>query len=216
MPEIGVNGYFTTTTFPGVTPPPAPQGWPQPVTVPVNNAPAYAGPGVDQYVEMAAQYAPMVAGALPGRSAAAAVGEAKGFFAKAARSKSATTAARASSAGRSALFGSVMGAIRSSVIVNGVLTLAINGFKVATGKMSLADAGANVSGDMMSAVVGGAAGGAASAVGTFALAGILGTGFPLTLAGIGLGIAGYMLADTFLRQTKLYNDVKTSVRNLLA
>lgn len=216
MPDVGVNGYFTTTTLPGVTPPPPPQGWPQPVTVPVNNAPAFTGQGTDQYVTMAAQYAPMVAGAIPGKTAAAAVGEAKGFFAKAARSKSATTAARASTAGRSALFGSVMGAIKSSVIVNGVLTLAINGFKVATGKMSLADAGANVSGDLMSAVVGGAVGGAASAAGTFALAGILGTGFPLTLVGMGLGIAGYLVADSFLRNTKIYNDVKTSVRNLLA
>jgi hypothetical protein len=216
MPEVPVNGYFNVTTQPGVTPPPPPAGWPPPVTVPVNNAPSFNPQGMDAYIGAVAQYAPLAAGAIPGRSAAASVGEAKGLFAKAARSKSATTAARAGQAGRSALFGSVMGAIKSSVIVNGLLTVAVNGYKLATGKATLADAGSAVSGDMMSAVVGGAAGGAASAMGTFALAGILGTGLPLTLVGMGLGIAGYLVADSFLRQTKLYNDVKTSVRNMLA
>ncbi|MEB3196423.1 MAG: hypothetical protein VKP62_04395 [Candidatus Sericytochromatia bacterium] len=216
MTNSAVNGYFTTTTLPTPTPPPPPAGWPAPVTVPVNNAPGFQPQGTDAYIGAVAQYAPLVAGAVPGRSAAVAVGEAKGLFAKAARSKSASTAARAGQAGRSAMFGSVLGAVKSSALVNGVLTLAVNGYLLATGKLTLPDAGANVSGDMMSAVVGGAAGGAASALGTFALAGLLGTGLPLTLVGMGLGIAGYLVADTFLRQTKLYQDVKSSVRQLLA
>jgi len=216
-----VNGYFTTTTHPGLTPPPPPAGWPAPVTVPVNTAPVYqpgyGQPGqADQYINAATEVVPYLAGAAPGKVAAAAVSESKVMFARAAKSRSASAAARASSAGRSALFGSVMGAIRSSVIINGVLSLGINGYKLFKKETTMADAGANVTGDMMSAVVGGAAGGVASAAGTFALAGILGTGLPLTLVGMGLGVAGYLVADRFLRGTKIFQDVTGAVRRTLA
>lgn len=216
-----VNGTFTTTTIPGLTPPPPPAGWPTPVTVPVNTAPVYQpnyGQQLpyDQYVQAATEVVPYMAGVVPGKAAASAVRESKVMFARAAKSRSATAAARASSAGRSALFGSVMGAIRSSVIINGVLSLGINGYKLFKKETTMADAGANVTGDMMSAVVGGAAGGLASAAGTFALAGVLGTGLPLTLVGMGLGVAGYLVADRFLRGTKLFQDVTGAVRRMLS
>jgi hypothetical protein len=153
---------------------------------------------------------------MPGKSAVSKVTEAKEFFLKAKKSKSAATSARASQAGRSAMFGSILSAVKTSVIVNGLFSLAINGWKVYNKTETVGQAGGEVTGDLMSAVVGGAAGGAASAVGTFALAGILGTGLPLTLAGIGLGIAGYMLADGVLRKTKFFNDVKAKVTQMLS
>lgn len=216
-----VNGTFTTTTTPGVIPPPPPAGWPTPVTVPVNSAPVYQpnygeGQNYDQYIQAATEAVPFIAGTVPGKVATSAVRESKAMFARAAKSRSATAAAKASSAGRSALFGSVMGAIRSSVIINGVLSLGINGYKLFRNQTTMADAGANVTGDMMSAVVGGAAGGLASAAGTFALAGVLGTGLPLTLVGMGLGVAGYLVADQFLRGTKIFQDVTGAVRRALA
>lgn len=237
MSNFGVNGYYATTTMPPAPPaaPPAPPppgmpytggaatnvtvppAWPTPVNVPVNTAPAYGNnQGYDTYIQTAVSAAPYGAGIAPGKAAVSKIREAKEFFLKAKKSKSAATAARAGDAGRSAMFGSVMGAIKSSVIVNGILSLAVNGYKVYTKQSTLGQAGGEFTGDMMSAVVGGAAGGVASAVGTFALAGILGTGLPLTLAGIGLGIAGYMLADSVLKKTSFYQNAKAKVAQMLA
>ena len=224
MSNFGVNGYYATTTMPPAPvappPPPAPTmpggAWPTPVTVPVNNAPAYGNnQNYDSYIQTAVSAAPYAQGVMPGKAAVSKVTEAKEFFLKAKKSRSAATSARAGAAGRSAMFGSIVSAVKTSVIVNGLLSVAINGWKVFNKEQTTAQAGGNVTGDMMSAVVGGAAGGAASALGTFALAGILGTGLPLTLAGIGLGIAGYMLADGWLKNTKFYNDVKTKVTTML-
>lgn len=233
MSNFGVNGYYATTTMPPAPPvappPPPPPGvpyptgaaattaWPTPVTVPVNNAPAYGNnQGYDSYIQTAVSAAPYTAGAMPGKAAVSKITEAKEFFLKAKKSKSAATAARAGEAGRSAMFGSILSAVKSSVIVNGVISLALNGWKVYNKEETLGQAGGNVTGDLMSAVVGGAAGGVCSALGTFALAGVLGTGLPLTLAGIGLGIVGYMVADGWLKKTKIYNDVKTKVATMLA
>jgi hypothetical protein len=63
-------------------------------------------------------------------------------------------------------------------------------------------------GDLASGVVGGAAGAAASAIGTSVLGGVLGTGAMLSVAGLGFGIAGYMIADHFLRQTATFQKLK--------
>ncbi len=233
MSNFGVNGYYATTTMPPAPPvappPPPPPGmpypagsaatnpWPAPVTVPVNNAPAYGNTqGYDSYIQSAVSAAPYGAGIAPGKAAVSKIREAKEFFLKAKKSKSAATAARAGEAGRSAMFGSILGAIKTSVIFNGLFSLAINGYKVYAKQSTVGQAGGEVTGDLMSAVVGGAAGGAASALGTFALAGILGTGLPLTLAGIGLGIAGYMLADGVLKKTSFYNSAKAKVASMLA
>lgn len=226
MSNFGVNGYYATTTMPPappVAPPPPPlpggaaTGWPPAVTVPVNTAPAYGNQnGYDSYIQTAVSAAPYAQGIAPGKAAVSKVTEAKEFFSKASRSKSASARANAGSAGRSAMFGSVLGAIKTSVIVNGLLSIGLNGWKVYNKEQSMATAGGNVAGDLTSAVVGGAAGGVASAAGTFVLAGILGTGLPLTLAGIGLGIAGYMVADGMLKKTAFYNNLKAKVSQMLA
>lgn len=233
MSNFGVNGYYATTTMPPAPPvappPPPPPGmpypagsaanspWPTPVNVPVNTAPAYGNnQGYDSYIQTAVSAAPYGAGIAPGKAAVSKVTEAKEFFLKAKKSKSAATAARAGEAGRSAMFGSIVSAVKTSVIFNGLFSLGINGWKVYSKEQTVAAAGGNVAGDLMSAVVGGAAGGAASAAGTFLLAGVLGTGLPLTLAGIALGIAGYMVADGVLKNTKIYNDVKAKVSAMLA
>lgn len=220
-----VNGYFTIPTAPAApAAPPAPMmptmpgaagAWPTPVTVPVNNAPGYQTSGsADQYIQSAVSMAPYAAGVAPGKAAIGQVAEAKTFFAKAAKSKSMAAKANAGAAGRSALMGSVVSAVKSSVLVNGILSLAMNGYKVYKNQETMGQAAGEVSGDLMSAVVGGAAGGAASAAGGMLLAGVLGTGLPLTLVGIGLGIAGYMIADTMFRKTTFFTNVKTKVAQM--
>lgn len=202
-PAPGFNPYAA----PGVYSTPAPT----PVVVPINNA---GGGTLDQLVLTAGSAAPIAAGIAPGKAAAGAIVEAKGHFIRASASRSARTSANASAAGRSALFGSVLSAVKSSVLINGIISVAVNGYMVATNKRTVADASGEVAGDLTSAVVGGAAGGVASAAGTFLLAGILGTGLPLTLAGMALGVAGYMVADTMLRQTPIFNQIKSSVRKM--
>jgi hypothetical protein len=195
-----------------------PASYPAPVMVPVNNY-SSNGSGADAYIQSAVAAAPIGAGVMPGHSATNGVREAKGFFLRAKGTATSTRgmAAKAAAAtnGRSALLGSVTGAIKSSMIFNGLLSLAINGWKLYNKQETTADAGANFAGDMTSAVVGGAAAGVASAAGTFILAGILGTGLPLTLAGIAIGAAAYFVADNVLRGTNFFNSIKSKVHSMI-
>jgi hypothetical protein len=210
---MNVAGYYTNPMA-GAAPQPQ---YPAPVVVPVNNASANS---TDAYIAQAVQVAPLGAGMMPGKTATNAVREAKGFFLKAkgraTTSRGMSAKAAAASSGRSALLGTVTGAIKSSVIFNGLLSLAINGYKVYNKQETMADGGANFAGDMTSAVVGGAAGGLAAGAGTFLLAGILGTGLPLTLAGMALGCVGYFVADNLLKNTAIYNKIKTTVHGWLS
>jgi hypothetical protein len=224
-----VNAYYAGPVAPTAAPAaPAANGQPQPVVVNVNNANAYQQqPGrvgttfaADQYVStataIATKAAPYLPGAVAGTKAAKGIGLAKEAFAKASRSRSMRTKASAGSAGRSAAFGGIMSAVKSSVLFNGLISLGLNGYKVFKKEQGVADAGANVTGDVAAAAVGGAAGAAASAAGTALLAGVIGTGFPLTLVGLGLGIGGYMVADHFFRNTAFFNTMKTGVKNMLS
>lgn len=239
-----VNGYFAAPALPtlpaappapqpygaAATTPTAPGAWPTPVVVPVNNAPAYNQANIDSYIQSAVAAAPLTAGAMPGRTAANVVSEGYQVFGRRVARSGARTAARStaksvrarsgSGVGQAGggILGGIMGAIKTSVIVNGLFSLAVNGYQVYTKKQTMSQGGANFSGDLMSAVAGGAAGGVASAAGTAILCSAFGmtAGLPLTLIGIGLGIGGYILGDTLLKQTKIYNDVKTKVGQLLA
>lgn len=191
-----------------------------PMTMPVMTQPTMQAQSTDAYIQSAAVNAPAVGGLFPGKTATNAVRDAKGFFQSA---KTRPTTARgmrakavAAQSGRSAMLSTVTGAIKSSLIVNGLLSLAINGWKISQKQETMADGGANFAGDMTSAVVGGAAAGLLSGAGTFLLAGLLGTGLPLTLAGMALGCIGYFVADNALRGTQFYNQIKASVHNALS
>jgi hypothetical protein len=119
--------------------------------------------------------------------------------------------------GSSKMFGGLGAAVKSSIIWGGVVSLATNGYKVFKREQNIADAGKNVSGDLVSAGVGGAAGAAASAIATPMLAAALGpASFLVTLGGIGAGIGGYMIADHFLRKTALFQNLTTKVHDVLA
>lgn len=161
--------------------------------------------------------APMIAGALPGHTSTESVREAKAFFTKARMSAATTRGMQqkqvALDAGTSSMWGSITGAIKTSLIFNGLLSLAINGYMLYTNQETNQDAGANVAGDLTTAVVGGAAAGAATMGGTYLLAGILGVGLPLTLCGMALGCVGYFLAANVWQSTSIYNQIKAAVHN---
>jgi hypothetical protein len=108
------------------------------------------------------------------------------------------------------------GAVKASVVWGAVVSTGMNLWAWSERRITGAQAGANVVGDVMSAAVGGAAGAVASAAGTALLGGMLGTGLLMWLTAAGLGIGGYMLADAWLRQTRLFQDVQAGVHRLLS
>jgi hypothetical protein len=117
--------------------------------------------------------------------------------------------------GSTTMFGGITKAVKSSILWGGAISLGLNAYKVFKKEQTVADATANVSGDLASAAVGGAAGATASAIATPILAGMFGpASFLVTLGGIGIGIGGYMLADHFLRQTSFFQNLTGKAREL--
>ena len=103
------------------------------------------------------------------------------------------------------------------ILLDRAISLATNAYQVFKGQETVADAGKNVSGDLVSAGVGGAAGAVASAIATPMLAAALGPASLLvTLGGIGAGIGGYMIADHFLRKTSFFQSLTTKVHDTIA
>ncbi|MEB3223954.1 MAG: hypothetical protein VKS61_17910 [Candidatus Sericytochromatia bacterium] len=107
-------------------------------------------------------------------------------------------------------------AVRSSVVWGAVISTGLNLWALSERRITGAQASANVVGDVMGAAVGGAAGAVASAAGTALLGGMLGTGLMMWLTAAGLGIAGYVLADAWLRQTRFFNDVQAGVLRMFS
>lgn len=120
---------------------------------------------------------------------------------------------RVSYRGQGDPFGMVA-AIKSSVIIGGVISVATNAWELYNKRETGAQAGANVAGDLVSAAVGGAGGAVVSTVGCGMLAAMGMSGGLLSIAGIGLGIGGYFLADTFLRNTTLFKSFQSGVYKL--
>jgi hypothetical protein len=108
----------------------------------------------------------------------------------------------------------MVAAIKSSVIIGGVISVATNAWELYNKRETGAQAGANVAGDLVSAAVGGAGGAVVSTVGCGMLAAMGMSGGLLSIAGIGLGIGGYFLADTFLRNTSLFKGFQSGVYKL--
>jgi hypothetical protein len=110
------------------------------------------------------------------------------------------------------------GAVKSSALVSGAISLALNGYAVIKGQRTVAEAGSNVVGDVAAGAVGGVGGAVASAFGAPLIAGALGIagGFPLTALTFGLGLGGYWLADKLFRNTGLFKSLKADVHSLLA
>lgn len=113
-----------------------------------------------------------------------------------------------------AAFG-IWSAVKSSVIIGGVISALTNGYALFKGQQTGAQAGANVAGDLVSSAVGGAAGAVASWMGCGMLASMGLAGGMLTVAGLGLGIAGYYVADKILRNTTLFQQFQHGVYAML-
>ncbi|MFP5502872.1 MAG: hypothetical protein ACLGIN_10315, partial [Candidatus Sericytochromatia bacterium] len=164
--------------------------------------------------EMAQKAAPPVPGAVAGFQARGGFG---GVATAARRGRRVSTrgGARVGGAGAGQL-GGVLGAIKSSVIVGGLISIGVNGYQAIKGQQTWRQAGTAVAGDLASAAVGGAAGAAASAIATPMLAGMLGAGsLIVTLGSIGVGIAAYAVADSWLRKTPFFQKMTGTVSSTL-
>jgi hypothetical protein len=105
-------------------------------------------------------------------------------------------------------------AVKSSVIIGSLVSVATNGWELYNKRETGAQAGANVAGDVVSSAVGGAGGAIVSYMGCGMLEMMGAGGGLLTIAGIGLGIGGYFLADTLLRNTNLFKSFQSGVYKL--
>jgi hypothetical protein len=105
-------------------------------------------------------------------------------------------------------------AVKSSVIFGSIISVATNGWELYNKRESGAQAGANVAGDVVSSAVGGAGGAVASYIGCGILETMGAGGGLLTIAGLGLGIGGYFLADTLLRNTNIFKSFQSGVYKL--
>ncbi|MNK52920.1 hypothetical protein D3C87_718660 [compost metagenome] len=99
--------------------------------------------------------------------------------------------------------------------IQGAMSLVVNGYRAATKKISVAEAGSRVVGDTASGFVGGVAGTAAAAIGTAALGMIGLSGGLLTLGGAAVGMAGFFLGEKFFKETDLYKKLKSKVKSVL-
>lgn len=112
--------------------------------------------------------------------------------------------ARASEGALGAALEGVAGAAKSSALIGGAVSVGIHGYKVFQRQESLAEGGANVVGDVAAAAGGGAIGAAASALLTAAL-GL--SGFPLAVVSLGVGLAGYLLGEAYVRRTPAFQKL---------
>lgn len=199
-----VNGYFQ--------PPAAPQAPARPAA-PRRFEAASVSLGTDTYRGGAASIrVDNVAPALPGFAAGYhgydGVKGAKWLYTKARRSRSYDRKVNAGGIASDTLMSNVKGAIKNSVLFGAAISLGLNAWGVFKGELKVSQAGANVASDTAAAAVGGAAGCAASMVGTWALIGPLGTGLYLNVIALGLGMAGYLAGEHLFRQSDLHRVIR--------
>jgi hypothetical protein len=127
-----------------------------------------------------------------------------------------TTAAGKAYAATRAVGASVAGNVRGALWFTGILSVGWNLGAVLLRKSSVPDAGAAIAGDLVSNVVGGAAGATVSTLGTIALGTIMGAGPALTIASAFLGIGTFMVADALVKRSDLYKAAKARVREALS
>lgn len=112
----------------------------------------------------------------------------------------------------------LLGAVKTSALVSGGISLALNGYAMLKGQETFAEGGSNVVGDVAAGAVGGLGGAVVSSFGAPLIASALGIagGFPLTALTFGLGLGGYWLADKLFRKTSLFQSIKQDVFNLFS
>ncbi len=109
----------------------------------------------------------------------------------------------------------MLNAARNSAIFSGIISLAINGYKVVRGHERVSDAAGSVVADTAGGAVSGAMGALASGV-ALAAAGAAGltVGLPLTLLGVAAGLGGALLSNWAFKRTGLYDGIRNGVARL--
>ncbi|MBM3275443.1 MAG: hypothetical protein FJZ00_09830, partial [Candidatus Sericytochromatia bacterium] len=104
---------------------------------------------------------------------------------------------------------------KNGALFSGVISAAINGFKVLTGQERFSTAAGSVAADTASGAVSGATGAAISGL-ALAAAGAFGltAGLPLTLIGIGGGLLGAIIGDKIFKGTGIYDGIKGFVSKI--
>jgi hypothetical protein len=104
---------------------------------------------------------------------------------------------------------------KNGALFSGVISAAINGFKVLTGQERFSTAAGSVAADTASGAVSGATGAAVSGL-ALAAAGAFGltAGLPLTLIGIGGGLLGAIVGDKIFKGTGIYDGIKGLVSKI--
>jgi YD repeat-containing protein len=130
-------------------------------------------------------------------------------------SRSRSGQARVGSSSRQPAAFGIWSAVKSSIIIGSVVSAVTNGYALLKGQVTGAQAGTNFAGDVVSSAVGGTAAAVASWAGCGMLASFGMAGGLLTVAGIGLGIAGYFVADKLLRETTQFKSFQSGVYSML-
>lgn len=100
-------------------------------------------------------------------------------------------------------------------LIQGGLSLLVNGYRVFDHEISLGEAAGRVAGDTATGFVGGASAAAASGLAMAALP-LLGiSGGLLTLAGAVVGFGAYFLAEKMFKSSSLYQRIHDSVAGLM-
>lgn len=100
-----------------------------------------------------------------------------------------------------------------SALVGGGISLVINGYQAATGKIQTSEAAGNIAADAVTSAVGGIGAVAIGGTVTWGLGRFL-TGMPLTIIGIGAGIAGSVLATHLFKKTGVDQAVRDGVKGM--
>ena len=118
--------------------------------------------------------------------------------------------------GLSEIGGGLLSGAENGALFGGLISVAINGYEVVTGREQLGQAAGGVTADTAGGAVSGLAGAATSGL-ALAAAGAVGltAGLPLTLLGIAAGVGGAFLANTLFKNSGLYNDIKNGVTRLV-
>ena len=114
--------------------------------------------------------------------------------------------------GLSEIGGGLLSGAEHGALFGGLISAAINGYEVVTGKEQLSQAAGGVTADTADGAVSGVAGAAVSGI-AIAAAGALGltAGLPLTLLGVAAGLGGAFLGNTLFKGSGIYDDIKNAV-----
>jgi len=100
-----------------------------------------------------------------------------------------------------------------SALVGGGVSVVVNGYQAATGKITGGTAAGNIAADAVTSAVGGVGAVAVGGTVTWGLGKFL-SGTPLAIIGIGAGIAGSVLATHLIKKTGIDQGIRDGVKGM--